>query len=66
MDFKVGGTWQFAMITPEGQKHWLYAEFTAIENGKLISTKALFRDGEGNPVNAGPNWYRYQVLIYRK
>jgi uncharacterized protein YndB with AHSA1/START domain len=58
MDFKVGGTWQFAMITPEGQKHWLYAEFIAIENNKLISAKALFFDGEGNPVHSGPNWYR--------
>ena len=57
MDFKVGGTWQFAMVTPEGEKHWIYAEFTGIENGSLISTKALFFDGEGNPV-AGPNWYR--------
>lgn len=58
MDFKVGGTWQFAMVTPEGQKHWLYAEFTGIENHKSILTKALFFDGEGNPVNSGPNWYR--------
>ena len=58
MDFKVGGAWQFAMITAEGQKHWLYAEFIAIENNKLISTKALFFDGEGNPVNSGSNWYR--------
>lgn len=58
MDFKVGGTWQFAMVTPDGQKHWLYAEFTAIENGSLISTKALFFDGEGKPVDGGPNWYR--------
>ena len=58
MDFRVGGTWQFAMVTPEGQEHWIYAEFTAIENGKLISSKALFYDGEGNPVTSGPNWYR--------
>jgi len=58
MDFRVGGTWQFAMITPDGQKHWLYAEFTGIENGKSISTKAVFWDGDGNLVNSGPNWYR--------
>jgi len=58
MDFTVGGIWLYAMVSPEGQKHWLYAEFTAIENGKSISTKALFFDGEGNPVNSGPNWYR--------
>jgi uncharacterized protein YndB with AHSA1/START domain len=50
MDFRVGGTWEFAMVAPEGQKHMLYAEFIAIENGKQISTKALFRDGEDNPV----------------
>ena len=58
MDFKVGGTWQFAMCSPEGQKHWIYARFTAIEDGSLISTKALFFDGEGNLVDGGPSWYR--------
>ncbi|HTD39804.1 MAG TPA: SRPBCC domain-containing protein [Mucilaginibacter sp.] len=58
MDFRVGGTWEFAMVTPDGQKHWLYAEFIAIENGKQISTRALFRDGEGNQVPSGPSWYR--------
>ena len=58
MDFRVGGTWQFAMVTPDGQKHWLYAEFTAIEPGKLISTKALFSAGEANQAPSGPSWYR--------
>ncbi|HTE00074.1 MAG TPA: SRPBCC domain-containing protein [Mucilaginibacter sp.] len=57
-DFTVGGTWQFAMVTPEGKKNWLYAEFTAIENGKAFSATAVFCDGEGNPVTSGPKWHR--------
>jgi len=57
-EFKVGGTWQFAMVTPEGQKHWLNAEFTGIEDHKAIITKALFFDGDGNPIKDAPNWYR--------
>jgi uncharacterized protein YndB with AHSA1/START domain len=57
-DFKVGGAWLYAMIGTEGQKHWVYAEFTAIENGSAFSTKGLFCDGEGNPVIAGPKSYR--------
>jgi uncharacterized protein YndB with AHSA1/START domain len=58
MDFRVGGTWQFAMITPDEQKHWLYVEFITIEKGKVISTRAVFCDDEGNPVPGAPNWYR--------
>jgi uncharacterized protein YndB with AHSA1/START domain len=58
MDFKVGGTWQFAMVSPEGQKHWIYAGFTAIENGKAYSSTAFICDGEGNPLTSGPKWHR--------
>jgi uncharacterized protein YndB with AHSA1/START domain len=57
-DFTVGGTWLYAMIGTEGQKHWVYAEFTAIENGGAISTTGLYCDGDGNPVTAGPKSYR--------
>jgi uncharacterized protein YndB with AHSA1/START domain len=58
MDFTVGGIWLYAMVSAEGQKHWVYAEFTAIENGSAISTTGMFCDGEGNPVTAGPKSYR--------
>ena len=53
-DFTVGGISLYAMVSPEGQKHWVYAEFTAIENGSAISTTGMFCDGEGNPVTDGP------------
>ena len=58
MNFTVGGIWLYAMVSPEGQKHWVYAEFTAIENGSAISTTGMFCDGDGNPVRDAPKSYR--------
>ena len=58
MDFTIGGIWLYAMVGTEGQKHWVYAEFTAIENGSAFSTTGMFCDGEGNPLTAGPKSYR--------
>ncbi|MGZ3813063.1 MAG: SRPBCC domain-containing protein [Mucilaginibacter sp.] len=49
MDFTVGGTWLYAMVSPEGQKHWSHAEFTAIEKGCSISSANMFSDEDGNP-----------------
>ena len=57
-DFKVGGVSLYAMVSPEGQKHWVYAQFTAIENGSAISTMGMFCDGDGNPVTDAPKSYR--------
>jgi uncharacterized protein YndB with AHSA1/START domain len=57
-DFTVGGISLYAMVSPEGQKHWVYAKFTAIENGSAFSTTGMFCDGEGNPVSDGPKSYR--------
>lgn len=58
LDLTVGGIWLYAMLGTEGQKHWVYAEFTAIENGSAISTTGMFCDGEGNPITNGPKSYR--------
>ncbi|RWY57508.1 SRPBCC family protein [Mucilaginibacter gilvus] len=58
MDFTVGGIWLYAMVGTEGQKHWVYAKFTAIENGSAFSSTGMFCDGEGNPVVDGPKSYR--------
>jgi len=56
-DFTVGGIYLYAMVGPEGQKHWVYAEFTAIEHGSAISQTGMFCDGDGNPVADGPKSY---------
>lgn len=58
MDFTVGGIWLYAMVSPEGQQHWVYAQFTAIETGRAISTIGRFTDADGNPVLEGPKSYR--------
>lgn len=62
MDFTVGGVWLYAMISPEGQKHWVYAQFTAIETGKAIATTGMFCDADGNPVLDGPKSYRHTTF----
>ena len=56
-DFTVGGIWLYAMVGTEGQKHWVYTEFTAIENGSAISQTGMFCDADGNPVTAAPKSY---------
>jgi uncharacterized protein YndB with AHSA1/START domain len=58
MDFTVGGVWLYAMVSPEGQSRWVYAEFTAIENGRAFSSTGMFCDGDGNPVPDGAKSYR--------
>jgi len=57
-DFTVGGVWLYAMVGADGQRFWVYAVFTAIENGSAISTTGMFCDGDGNPVPGGPKSYR--------
>ena len=57
MDFTVGGIWLYAMVGPEGQKHWSYAEFTAIETGSAISSTNMFSDEEGNTAPDTPKSY---------
>jgi uncharacterized protein YndB with AHSA1/START domain len=57
-DFTVGGVWLYAMVGTGGEQHWVYAKFTAIENGSALSTVGMFCDGDGNPVPDAPKSYR--------
>ncbi len=54
MDFTVGGIWLYAMVSPEGHKHWSLVEFTAIEHGSLIVSTNMFSDEEGNTPEGAP------------
>src|ERR1700744_6629566 len=58
MDFKVGGVWQFVMVTPEGNNHWLCAKFTGIEYASRRGNSAVFCDAEGNIVSEDSKWFR--------
>jgi uncharacterized protein YndB with AHSA1/START domain len=47
MDFTVGGAWLYSMVGPEGQEHWSYVKFTAIENGSRFAADSVFSDENG-------------------
>ncbi len=48
MDFRVGGSWLYAMISPEGQEHWCRADYQQIDPQKSFSGLDAFCDKEGN------------------
>jgi uncharacterized protein YndB with AHSA1/START domain len=54
MDFTVGGAWLYWMEGPDGQKHWSYVKFTAIEEGRRFATDALFSDENANIIPGAP------------
>lgn len=51
MDFSVGGHWLYAMVSPEGQKHWGRMNYIAIQNHEKYQFQDAFCDenGELNP-----------------
>ena len=57
LELTVGGVSKYAMVGPEGQVHWMYDQFTAIDPGKAFATIGVFCDGEGNPNLDGPKSY---------
>jgi len=51
MDFTEGGTWLYAMISPENEKHWCKNDYRTIAPGKSFSGLDAFCDEHG-AVNA--------------
>lgn len=56
MDFREGGRWLYAMVSPENVAHWSLVDFIKIEAKSSFSTKNSFCDENGNPVNTGFTW----------
>lgn len=52
MDFREGGFWHYAMVSPEGEKHWSKTTFLTIKKEKSFASKGGFSDENGtiNPV----------------
>lgn len=48
MDFREGGSWLYAMISPENQAHWCRADYKTVEPKKAFSGLDGFCDAEGN------------------
>jgi uncharacterized protein YndB with AHSA1/START domain len=44
LDFKVGGTWHYAMISPEGQTFWSICTYKAIDPPKSFMWNCRFCD----------------------
>jgi len=56
MDFKVGGHWLYAMVSPEGQAHWCRVDYKSITPQKNYSALDAFCDENGTPAQpAFPN-----------
>lgn len=47
MDFREGGFWLYAMVSPEGEKHYAKINFISIEIEKKISMKGGLSDENG-------------------
>ncbi len=47
MDFREGGYWLYAMVSPEGERHWSRADFVSIVKEKSFSSKGGFSDQNG-------------------
>jgi uncharacterized protein YndB with AHSA1/START domain len=58
MNFKAGGYWLYAMVGPEGEKHWARMNYLTIDHLKGFDIEDVFCDEEGNvnsdlPVSRG-------------
>lgn len=47
MDFREGGFWHYAMVGPEGEKHWSKASYITIKKEKSFTAKDGFCDENG-------------------
>lgn len=48
MDFREGGTWLYAMVSPQNEQFWAKIEFLKIEKKKSYSALDAFTDEAGN------------------
>lgn len=54
MDFREGGRWLYAMMSPENvAAGWSLAEFVEIRPKSSFTTKNSFSDENGNPIHSG-------------
>jgi uncharacterized protein YndB with AHSA1/START domain len=54
MNFVKGGYWLYAMVSPEGQKHWARADILETDEYNSFKVKDGFSDENGNIDNDLP------------
>jgi uncharacterized protein YndB with AHSA1/START domain len=59
LDFKVGGTWLYAMVGPNSEKHWAQVEYTQIDSPRSFDGIDYFTDENGVKTSEMPeiNWH---------
>lgn len=55
LDFRVGGEWFYAMVSPENEKHWCKAHYEIINQRSNYAYTDAFCDEDGNLNNAFPS-----------
>lgn len=55
-DFKVGGKRFYAMVSPEGEEHWVLQEYTSITPKTNFKMYNAFADKDENPEPTGSEW----------
>jgi uncharacterized protein YndB with AHSA1/START domain len=53
MDFREGGRWLYAMVSPENVARYSLAEYIEIRPKSSFTTRNSFCDENGNPINTG-------------
>ena len=54
INFTAGGFWHYAMVSPEGEKHWGRMNYLAINPHKSYDIEDLFCDDNGNVISELP------------
>ena len=59
MEFRDGGHWHYAMVTPEGEEYWGYTEFLEISPIDFYNSIDAFSDKDGviNPDMPRAKWH---------
>lgn len=57
MDFSKGGFWHYAMVSPEGQKHYCKAYYQEIDFEKMFSYRDAFCNEKGEDSNDIPSMH---------
>jgi uncharacterized protein YndB with AHSA1/START domain len=58
MDFSEGGKWLYAMVGPQGERHWATQTFSKINPRRNYTFRSLFCDENGKvaPTTTGSTW----------
>ncbi len=57
MHFTEGGHWLYAMVSPEGDKHWCRADYKTIDTQKSYTAADAFCDENGVPSGDFPSMH---------